>query len=59
LQKQRSSLVRPAYDQLLAWHARHVTSSVLLHSVATCCPATQLLQFTHARLAYLSVLAAL
>jgi hypothetical protein len=51
--------LRPADDQLLAWRAQHVTSSVLLQSVATCCPAAQLLQFTHARFAYLSVLAAL
>jgi hypothetical protein len=32
---------------------------VLLHSVATCSLAAQLLQFTHARFAYLSVLVAL
>jgi hypothetical protein len=51
--------VRPADDQLLAWHARHVMLCVLLHSVATCWLAAQLLQFTHARFAYLSVLAAL
>lgn len=56
---QGSSSVRPAYDQLLAWHARHVTLCVLLHSVATCWFAAQAVQFTHARFAYLSVLAAL
>jgi hypothetical protein len=60
LHRQDSSRVRPAEDQLFAWHARHVTSCVLLHSEATCWFAPQLmLQFTHARLAHLSVLVAL
>jgi hypothetical protein len=59
LQKQGSSSVRPAYDQLWAWHARHVMLCVALHSEATCWFAAQLSQSTHARFAYLSVLEAL